>query len=553
VIVLLVSLGMNSVGLRWGLPNGNNTWAADAIQPLTPMSVAKHALGSGFNSGWFYFKYPLGHPLLLLLVQAPYLAWLRVTGQLKTPTATYPHGFRDPERALSGLALLTRAVSVAMGVGLVLMAYLVGSLLFGPWAGVTAAVLLAGCYPFVYYAHTSNVDVPMVFWIALAFLATLRCADRGSLVAAAVAGAAAGMALLTKEQSLGALASLPLVFVLRARSLERLRRVPIIQVLAVAAGTMLAVTIVIGVVWWNPMGYVNRWRFLLGVLPPALRDQYAPYQFQVQMPTGFSWSAEGARVLKVAGILGHGLTMPVAILSVLGTGWVLWRKPAQALVLVVFLTCFYLLSLRATALVQIRYAMPLMFGVLLLAGAAGGAIIEGLVARGNGLGWVSAVALASALSLALLPGVEVDHLLLRDPRYAAEAWLRAHAPPQARVEIYERPTYLPRFDKALRVFQVAVEERSVGAFQLRLPDLVVLSTGGKAGHAGRYVRDWEPGKPIIADVSDAREFFARLRGGALGYQRVGHFQTPTRWVVPRINSLNPEISIFAAPDAAPSS
>src|SRR6266852_1676845 len=122
--VLLISLCINTVGLRWGLPNDNTTWAADAFQPMAPMAIGKHALGGEpWNSGWFYFKYPLGHPLLLLAAQAPYLLWQLGTGQLHAPKSTYPYGFRNPERALSGLALITRAVSVLMGVGLVGLAY----------------------------------------------------------------------------------------------------------------------------------------------------------------------------------------------------------------------------------------------------------------------------------------------------------------------------------------------------------------------------------------------------------------------------------------------
>jgi len=51
--------------------------------------------------------------------------------------------------------------------------------------------------------------------------------------------------------------------------------------------------------------------------------------------------------------------------------------------------------------------------------------------------------------------------------------------------------------------------------------------------------------PIIDEAQPAHEFFSRLMAGDLGYRAVGSFHTPSHWIVPRINSLNPQITIFA--------
>jgi len=64
------------------------------------------------------------------------------------------------------------------------------------------------------------------------------------------------------------------------------------------------------------------------------------------------------------------------------------------------------------------------------------------------------------------------------------------------------------------------------------------------------VRDWEPGKALLTDARPAREFFDRLQREELGYRLVARFRNETRWVAAGINSLNPEITVFA-PAARP--
>jgi len=118
------------------------------------------------------------------------------------------------------------------------------------------------------------------------------------------------------------------------------------------------------------------------------------------------------------------------------------------------------------------------------------------------------------------------------------------------VEVYQRATYLPRFGREVEVRRVPVEGRTVELFARRRPAFVVLSSGGRAGLRGRYVRDWRPGQPIIAELAAATEFFERLQKQELGYSRVARFHTPPRWITPRTNSLDPEITIYARDQGA---
>ncbi|MFI5364378.1 MAG: hypothetical protein ACHQ4J_02030, partial [Candidatus Binatia bacterium] len=73
---------------------------------------------------------------------------------------------------------------------------------------------------------------------------------------------------------------------------------------------------------------------------------------------------------------------------------------------------FYVLSLRATALIQVRYTMTLLYFMLILGAAAGGALIEWVTQlHGAGRRRVAGGLLLAAFGLALLPGIEMDRLL----------------------------------------------------------------------------------------------------------------------------------------------
>jgi len=176
IAVLAVSAALGVYQIDWGLPNGNASWAADALGPLTVLSIARRSFAT-WNSGWFYFKYPLGYPFLLLGVYAPYLVWLRLIGQWQHPQSTYPYGFADPETALYTMALLGRGLSVLLTVGTVACTYGIARRLLGRPAGILAAWFTATAYPIVYYAHTTNLDAAYLFWLTLGLWATVAATD----------------------------------------------------------------------------------------------------------------------------------------------------------------------------------------------------------------------------------------------------------------------------------------------------------------------------------------------------------------------------------------
>jgi hypothetical protein len=161
---------------------------------------------------------------------------------------------------------------------------------------------------------------------------------------------------------------------------------------------------------------------------------------------------------------------------------------------------------------------------------------------------------------AVVYGWDVNRMLVGDGRYAAEAWLAQHARAAARVEVYQRPTYLPRFPASVRVERVPFEEIDTDAFQRRRPDYVVLSTAGLAAVTVRYAEDWRaipeasedviPSSTLVGRTNNYvhrrnRKFLRALERGKLPYRPVARFRAVPWLERPLIQSLNPEITIFA--------
>ena len=112
VLVFLFALFVYTRALDWGLPAGDESWAADAIRPSAPLAVAWHNFAAhGWNSGWFWFKYPPFHAFVLCALYAPYLAWLWASGALAHLQSDYPFGLADPVASLSVLAWIGRLAS----------------------------------------------------------------------------------------------------------------------------------------------------------------------------------------------------------------------------------------------------------------------------------------------------------------------------------------------------------------------------------------------------------------------------------------------------------
>jgi hypothetical protein len=202
-----------------------------------------------------------------------------------------------------------------------------------------------------------------------------------------------------------------------------------------------------------------------------------------------------------------------------------------------------------------RYVLPLTVMACALAGVA-----LGWLAAPGRMAVVRRTLAVCAVAWIVVYGWDVNRMLANDPRYDAERWLATHVASGEVVEIYQRPTYLPRMPVHASVDRVDFDDRSIEAFRQRNPAYVVLSTAGIAGVTLAYKQDWkDAGGESDEWVASQRsadgtvmnykrksnvELLEGLRSGTLGYRKVADFSLTPLIRRPLIQSLNPTISIY---------
>lgn len=544
--VLLLSLALNLYHVGWGLPNGNIAWAADVIAPMTPLSVASSSFTSGWNSGWFYYKYPIGHPLLLALLYAPYVGFLWISGGLSGVSHDYPYGLRNPELALSALALIGRLTSVLMGTAMVWLVYRVAERLHGRAAGLVAALGMAGTAALVYYSHTANLDVPCLFWAVLAWsLALDGVLDRraGWIVAA---GAAAGMSVATKEQSIGFLLGLAVVasyeLAVRVRRGE-LAAGRCVGVLGRALAAGACVWLLFSNAPYNPSGLWHRLQFLTNTLPPELMEKYVPRPSLIGTELRHGLSRYGSLLphMVSAGVLAAGVAWFAA--SVAGLGLCLVRDFRRTLWVALPVAGYFVVSIGLLPLVTVRYMLPVLAALAVCAGG----LCQSAWSRGAG----GRIAVTAVLAYTLSYGVGVDYLLARDPRYDVERWLHANARPGMVLETYHEAVFTPRFPPWLSVLRPRFDEISVSDLERRRPDLILVDLA----NLERITRRHQKTSADLRTRGENQTFLNALLAGRLGYEPLARFEA--EWPVMQhspvrgrmIRSLAPPYVLFGRVDS----
>lgn len=530
--ILALAALLDGWHLTWGLPNGNRSWAADAIGPATALGVAVRTF-DGFNSGWFYFKYPPAWPFLMVASFLPYLGWLWLTGGWRQPTGSYPYGFADPEQALFVLALCARLLALAFGVGLVVLAYAIAARLYDRAAARWAAFFTATAYPIVYYAHTTNLDISYCFWLILALYAAIVAAGTARPLPWAVLGVAAALALATKEQGFAWLAPLPIMACaarVRADGWPALWARPT-WVMAGAGGLALAVA---NNALINPLGFVGRVAYLLGRPLEDTGARLAPVEFAL-----WKGAKEWMYVEHFWNGISSSLGLPLLALAAVGVV-ASWRRPAAALWLLVPALALYYLSLRGLELITLRYLLPITVLGAIWMGVACAALRAGAGARRR----LATAACAALAALALARAVELDWLLVRDARYGAEAWMRANLPAGARAEVYQKPAFLPRFRDQVSVALIPIGERTVAGLAQRRPEAIVTSSASRKSITHFWAPDWRESGTMLTANPAAEELLAALETGALPYRLAAVFRQTPRLLTNRITSVAPEIRIY---------
>jgi len=442
--ILAAQVVLHVVGIGWGLP-ASDGWDNDGVAPRDFLA----GLAETFTPG-HHTTYPPVHLAILAVVtapvtlaalaRAPSLARADVVAQmLHVPTMT-------------ALAYGARAVTVAMALGVAWAVARMVEEVRGARAGACAAAFVGVNVPFTYYAHTSNLDVPYLFWGCLALLALVRAIHRREPERLRAWALFAALAVGTKDQAyalflLAVPGAVALWIALDPWAREHARAV-VRQAASAGAMAVVAVLLVDGALV-NPSGFAARLRFLRGPASQA----YASYSDD--------WTG---RFYVVADLGAKLVTYyPLALVVLAGLGLVLLvrcarveRAPARLVAGLVpllaalsFTVAFNCVARRTDH----RFGLP----QAVLAATYGGVAVDALVFRartGPAARWLLRLAVAAAFAVALFGAADVDANLVLDPRYEAEDWLRAHVRPGDAIETYGLDVYMPRFPEGAHVVRV---------------------------------------------------------------------------------------------------
>ena len=523
--VLLAVFAVASVlfllGIEWGLPS-TYAWNGDDISPDKPLRVVWN---------WFFgwHKYPYLHWWISLALYSPYLVWLALRGQLDL--SCFPRFeeecFGDPVGQLTVLMVLSRLLSAAMAIGIIGLTVGTARTLGLGRGAIWVAAAVAACSPvLVFFAHTGNLDVPVVFWFSAWLWFFARVVRGGTTRDHVGFGLALGAAVATKEGIVGAFV-LPVlaVFGLQLRRVRAqggaarsLLRASFNRRLWLMAGAAFGLYVLVQNPIFNADGFA---RHLAAWNPSGER--------MTSFRTGFTgW---GRFVRQLASAIGEGVGPAVAVLGVAGAFTALSRRRAAAWLLLPALS-YVGVSLLTARFAPVRFTLPLVPILAIL-------VAEGVEAAWRGPRFIrgaAVVGVACSLTLSFLLALNLDLFLRNDSRYLAEAWLRDHGAAGERVAVFAPSRYLPRLEQ-------------IGAESWQVPE-------GQWSRAG--VAQGDPRWIVLSDRFHPRfdsargEFFSALKRGELGWVIAweGRGTTPLEpWLggPGLVGAINPHFTILGQP------
>lgn len=535
-LVLVVSFALNSFGVTWGLPHYLD-WAIDSLSPFTMLE----AVHSRFSNGW-YSRYPPLQLAILALCSAPIMAYVMLSGGLNSPSPVFPFGLSNPLATLTSLIFISRIVSVFMGVTIVFLVYLTVKELFDRRSAVFSALIVALSYPFVYYSHNANADVPYLFWALLSIHRYTRVLKYGNVKDYVLFAFFGILSICTKDQAYGLfiLSPLPILWFRYTELRSAHQRQPgwvellLDRRLILAAVVAVSTFALVHNVVFNFSGFLTHVDVIIGSASSPYA-QYAP-----TLTARLQLLAETIRQLATS------LTLPLFTVCLVASVYYMFKFPRYSGPILFLAASYYLTFINVVRYVPLRFVLP----VSIIVAFFGGKLFSELWDSGRWKILIRA-AICLAFAYAALFPLQLNFLFVRDSRYAAEQWMQKHVQEGALIETftaYSLLKYHPRFpiwanvrsSTAVAGTQWEPESR---VDQGRLPNLytgreppdyIVLSQ-----MYGEFLSD-----EVTAD--DGRQIFSDLFSGRTDYKLVATFQTET--LVPldlKDLSINPRIDIFA--------
>jgi hypothetical protein len=448
LLLAVFAFGVYAPGAWWGAPYATDSdrtksWGVDDETPLGPLAEIHNIIEPKPDRN---YGYPLMYSFVTTAAYTPYLAWLKLSGQWTEVSGVYPFGMEDPVSTLRVMTWIAHYVTVLMAVGMILATFETGRILKDRRTGLLAALFAMSWYPMFYYARSGNVDIPMLFFVALAIMMFSRCIVEGFTARrAAWLGIFAGFALATKEAAVGIFLPIPFILLLLAwrehagiRASWSFWRAPatglVAAFLALGVGSGLFV---------EPSRYFLHIDELVGHINKISTGN-------IFVPHVFLFTLEGniGYLQRVLELLVAMMSWPALLLAIGGLGLLLVSKhPARGLALLVFVyLVFIFFTLRSP---QLRYFIPVAW---LLAFPAAWLVSAAMDHANQMLRQGAWLVATGIITFNLLRGAGLTWEMIHDSRYAAAGWLAEHTGPGDTIEFFGPKGKLPPLPAGITVY-----------------------------------------------------------------------------------------------------
>ena len=435
--------------------------------------------------------------------------------------------------AWAGQLALMRAVSVVMGLGALVGAYLCSVELVGPRRAALGPLALLLTPLVLYYGKMANLDTPALCWFAWAMVAFLRIRRGNRLRDYVWLGIASAGAVATKDQAyanLGLVAVAAVIISTQHRGpvgwRARLGGTLIDRRIWAAAAAAVIGSVVFHNLIFNFSGVASHFRLLATFGDLAVVPRTAGGYLEL---TGMTFS-----------LLRLSLGWPMFALAALGIAGALARPERRWwLWLLVVPLSFHLLFTCVTLYVNDRYLLGGVFVLSLFAGA-GAADLIGVI-RGRR---AAMLLVAASYVHALLYAASINVMMTMDARLAATAWVAASTDARSVVGLVGGRSYLPHIKPPALSIPI---DATVDAVRQASPDLLVLNA--------RFARRFE-----LARAPEGRELLRSLEDGSLGYDEAFRYrarvpawallqyEAPFRGTgespLTNLDKVNPEIAVY---------
>jgi hypothetical protein len=355
-----------------------------------------------------HFDYPSAYIDLVALSQAIYYVGGRVTGHFAAADDVNLEWYVNPSTILR----IDRGLSAFLGALAIPLVYWLGAGALGRRQGLLAACFVSVCYLHVRDSHFGTTDVMLALMCTAALLAIHRAAD-GSLRKILGAAIAVGLAISTKYNA--AALALPLGMACFAGSAGR----GAAQAFRHIAARALVCTVAV------PLGFLLATPYVLWRWSDFVRDVTILFTDKtVAGPHLGIYAGRGWQHLFFS--LEQGLGWPLFLAAMAGLIILLLQRRRSAFPIIAFAIAYWA-QMASSLVVFVRYALPLVAPLCLLAAEAVTSLDAKLPERRRKVAF--GVATALLLLLPLYRSVRLDWLLLQeDSRLLLLRWIEEKIP-----------------------------------------------------------------------------------------------------------------------------